>query len=302
MLESLRWARRVARFALRKGTGLNVQQLEGQLRSMQLSLQVITERLDALETQARKAGQTFDEPPPTLVDLVGGNYLTAGKVMFDNVLTLTKLRPTERVLDVGCGIGRTARHFVSFLHPSGRYDGFDIVSESIRWCQTHLSAAHPSFHFVHADIFNGLYNPAGTQTSSTFQFPYADGSIDVAFLDSVFTHMYPADVARYLRELRRVLAPGGRLLASFFLLDDEARQSMGKGSSDLNFSFHLDGCFTVDPRLPESAIGFGREEALRLVKEAGLRVSAPVVAGSWSGKASAMPGAQQQDLIVATRD
>lgn len=299
MSKNREWVKNIARLALRKGTGLNTSQLDAQLRSIQLSLSVLIERVDALERHA--PAMVNEGPPQTLVDLVGGNYATAGKVMFDNVVSVAKLLPTERVLDVGCGVGRTAQHFTSYLQSSGRYDGFDIVADSIRWCRSHISVAHPNFHFVHADIFNGLYNPAGAQTSQGFAFPYEDQSIDVVFLDSVFTHMYPADVAHYLREIRRVLKPQGRVLASFFLLDAEARASMTGPGQDLNFAFELEGCFTVDPRVPESAIGFDEAVALRLVADAGLLLKKPLIAGAWSGKSSARPGAQQQDLLLATR-
>jgi ubiquinone/menaquinone biosynthesis C-methylase UbiE len=42
-------------------------------------------------------------------------------------------KPDDRVLDVGCGIGRVALHFARFLGEHGRYDGFDAVRVGVDW-------------------------------------------------------------------------------------------------------------------------------------------------------------------------
>jgi SAM-dependent methyltransferase len=39
--------------------------------------------------------------------------------------------------------------------------------------------------------------------------PLADGSVDVAFSDQLIEHLHPEDVANQMREVHRVLAPGG---------------------------------------------------------------------------------------------
>jgi ubiquinone/menaquinone biosynthesis C-methylase UbiE len=39
-------------------------------------------------------------------------------------------------------------------------------------------------------------------------------------MKSLFTHIRPAEVENYLREMARVLKPGGRCLAAFFMLNE----------------------------------------------------------------------------------
>ena len=50
------------------------------------------------------------------------------------ILGFADPRPGERVLDVGCGIGRMARPLAGYLTGDGSYDGFDVNREGIRWC------------------------------------------------------------------------------------------------------------------------------------------------------------------------
>lgn len=52
----------------------------------------------------------------------------------------------------------------------------------------------------------------------------------------MFTHLSPADRDNYLREIRRVLRPGGRCFATFFLLDVEAEQAMAQGRASSGWS------------------------------------------------------------------
>ena len=44
-------------------------------------------------------------------------------------------QPGERVLDIGCGIGRMARPLTPYLTPPGAYDGFDINADGIAQLQ-----------------------------------------------------------------------------------------------------------------------------------------------------------------------
>ena len=49
-----------------------------------------------------------------------------------------------------------------------------------------------------------------------FQFPYDTDSFDSVLIASVFTHMPLDEIGHYLRELRRLVRPGGKILASVF--------------------------------------------------------------------------------------
>jgi SAM-dependent methyltransferase len=119
---------------------------------------------------------------------------------------------TYRVLDMGCGCGRTARFLA--LRPDVRYVGFDIMAPLLEWCREAFREHGERFAFVHYDGYSAFYNPRGTIGPTEYRFPADDGTIDLAFAASLFTHLKPDDARHYLRETRRVLAPGGLALVS----------------------------------------------------------------------------------------
>jgi SAM-dependent methyltransferase len=124
------------------------------------------------------------------------------------------LRENSIVLDVGCGCGRMARALV--YHPYiNHYIGFDVIRENIDWCEhTIVPRSQRRFEFHYLDVFSGRYNPAGRIQATDVVFPVADGSIDLAFAGSVFTHLLEEDARHYLREVKRALARDGVFLPS----------------------------------------------------------------------------------------
>jgi SAM-dependent methyltransferase len=110
----------------------------------------------------------------------------------------------KRVLDFGCGAGRTLRHFAEEAE-QGELWGCDIHPESVEWMQANLS---PPFHVFR----NGETPPLDRP----------DGYFDLIWCVSVFTHLTDTWSA-WLLELRRVLAPDGLLIVTF----------MGRGMSEL---------------------------------------------------------------------
>jgi SAM-dependent methyltransferase len=102
----------------------------------------------------------------------------------------------KRVLDFGCGAGRVLRHFAADT-ALGEFQGCDIDGSSIEWAGAHLS---PPFRFFRNDPGPPL--------------ELASQSLDLIWAMSVFTHITD-EWADWLLELHRLLAPGGRLIASF---------------------------------------------------------------------------------------
>ncbi len=71
------------------------------------------------------------------------------------------LKRNDRVLDVGCGIGRMAGPLTAYLSRKGSYEGFDIVPHGIEWCTANITRRFPRFRFQLADIRNKWYNANG---------------------------------------------------------------------------------------------------------------------------------------------
>src|SRR5215469_3416700 len=138
-------------------------------------------------------------PPRWMVFVGGCNFNDQEFLRY--FAELGGLKPGDRVLDVGCGIGRMAVPLTKFLDERGSYEGFDIVPDGITWCQSQITPRFPRFRFTLADIYNGLYNPGGGYRAGDYVFPYPDASFDFVFLFSVFTHMLPADMENYLRQI-----------------------------------------------------------------------------------------------------
>ena len=143
-----------------------------------------------------------------------------------------------------------------------------------------------------------MYSPRGSVPPSEFRFPYGDGSFDFVFLTSVFTHMLPAAVDRYLSEIARVSAGGARSLVTWFLLDAEAERRTRDGTSPTRFEHDLGGCRVVDPKVPESAVAYRETDVRERYARAGLEIVEPIRFGGWSGRAD---GVSSQDIVVAVK-
>jgi ubiquinone/menaquinone biosynthesis C-methylase UbiE len=106
------------------------------------------------------------------------------------VVAATRLEPGQRVLDVACGTGVLAREAASRVGPAGLVAGLD----SNRGMVTVASRLAPRVQWH-------------TGTAEALPFPVA--SFDAVV--SQFGLMFFGDRVRALREMLRVLAPGGRL-------------------------------------------------------------------------------------------
>jgi len=237
-------------------------------------------------------------PPRSMIFVGDGDFRKVGEEFRHYFVDLGHLQPDDRVLDVGCGIGRMAVPLTAYLSPQGEYWGFDIVREGIDWCNAAIAGSFPNFHFEHADVFNEHYNPAGTHLAREYRFPHEDSSIDFVFLTSVFTHMLPPDLENYLSEISRVMRPGGRCLMTFFLLNDESRGSIKNRSSTLDFAHAIDGCLAIDADDPEAALAYDEDEVRARLAAVRLRIDEPIRFGSWCGRPSYL---SYQDIILVTK-
>lgn len=101
------------------------------------------------------------------------------------------LSDKHNVLDFGCGCGRVLIP-LSLTIPSDRISGTDIDKHAIRWLQRN----HSSFKNLSV---NGSKPPI----------EYADETFDFIYGISVFTHLPEKLQKLWLRELSRVMKPGG---------------------------------------------------------------------------------------------
>jgi SAM-dependent methyltransferase len=242
---------------------------------------------------------TIPFPPEELHYVGGGDYDGVGREFFRYFVEFGGLKPHHRVLDVGCGIGRMARPLTEYLGPAGSYEGFDIIGKGVEWCRENITPRFPRFRFRRANVFNEAYYRRGLYPAHEYVFPYPSNSFDFVFGTSVFTHMGPADVANYTREIGRVLKLGGRCLCTFFIQTPETMMMGKAGRGKLNFIHRRNGYWIAMPDKPdEAAICFDEPDVLAMLDGCGLALTGPVRRGSWSGRAEFV---SMQDIVVAKK-
>lgn len=234
-------------------------------------------------------------PPPDLAPGVGaGEFWQVGNEIAGLAMAVARLHPHDRVLDAGCGLGRAAWPFSKLLDSRGSYDGFDVSAAYVAWCREALPLDRVRFRFHHFDLFSSHYNPAGATPPERFVFPWSDGTFTLAIANSLFTHVSAAGVANYLRQIGRTLERGGRLMASFFVLDEQSRQLIAEGKTHPPFRASFAEGMYADPDDPDNAVAFDAQWLAGTLKAAGLTFEA-FYPGRWR-QIAAVP---YQDVVVA---
>src|ERR1700687_4975539 len=126
---------------------------------------------------------------------VGGDYDRLGKLAAE-VVQSCGLREGHSLVDLGCGSVRLAKQ-IGIAFPNIKYTGIDIVQELLDYASS-KSPAH--FRFI---------------LNRTINIPCTDSSVDFVIAFSVFTHLYHDESYAYLRDIRRALHPGGKVIFSF---------------------------------------------------------------------------------------
>jgi ubiquinone/menaquinone biosynthesis C-methylase UbiE len=134
--------------------------------------------------------------------------MTRGReaAMREQILRLARLAPGEAVLDVGCGTGTLAIAAKRQVGAAGKVQGIDASPEM-------LARAARKARRAGVDV---AFSTAPAQA-----LPFPDASFD-AVLTSVMLHHLPRPArAQCAGEMRRVLKPGGRVLAVDFAAAQE---------------------------------------------------------------------------------
>lgn len=132
----------------------------------------------------------------------------------DALLQYCELTTKTSILDFGCGQGRFANGLLVRNPLIGSYCGIDTDARSIKWCKRWLQRYNPKFTFMHIPAFNARYNPSATTRP---QLPIEPNSFDVAFLNSIFSHMLVDDVQFYLAQLYKALRLEGIIYVTAFI-------------------------------------------------------------------------------------
>ncbi len=114
-----------------------------------------------------------------------------------DVLLAAALQPGERVHDVGCGTGHVARLAAESVGPTGSVTAVDIAPDMI-------------------EVARGIPSPDGAaidwKVGDATALPLPDNGFDVVLCQMAL--MFVEDRAAPISEMRRVLAPGGRVVVA----------------------------------------------------------------------------------------
>lgn len=101
----------------------------------------------------------------------------------------------SKVLDFGCGWGRFTRFFMREVSPRNIY-GVDPLQEAIDLCKK----TNPLCQFQRIEVVPPI--------------PFPDGTFDLIYLYSVFSHLSEEVHDRWLTEFHRIMKPGAILVAT----------------------------------------------------------------------------------------
>lgn len=223
-------------------------------------------------------------------------YIAQSKFQLELLKKYINLKPSDDILDIGSGIGRTAYALTEFLDKKSTYEGFDVVKSGVEWCKKKISSRYPNFNFIYVPLHNDLYNTNNAKASK-FSFPYKENTFDKVFLFSVFTHMQPEEIDNYLSEIARVLKPGGQCLATFFTYKDESSKI-----KNLKFQFpvQLDGYKLMNDKVKASNVAVSEALLAQIIKKNDLEFDT-LIDGYWQDTANYKKGMEFQDIAILSK-
>ena len=165
------------------------------------------ERVSSFRRAGRPAEAADDGlplPPPELIVRVAGTpdvdwFLRGGRLAAGSIRAALwrqgrRIEELDAMLDFGCGCGRVTRNWIA-LHGTD-VCGSDTNERAIEWCRRNLPFA--------------TFEPNGLAPPLVFE----TGRFELVYALSVFTHLPEELELLWMRELERVLRPGGYLLLS----------------------------------------------------------------------------------------
>ena len=130
----------------------------------------------------KKRGKVFEKPKEEML----------------KILKIFKQREVKKVLDLGCGSGR---HVIFLAKHGFNVYGFDIANEGIKIAKQWLKKEKLKADFKIGSIYKKL--------------PYEDNFFDAVISTHAIHHGKIEDIRKAIRELERVLKPGGLIFVTF---------------------------------------------------------------------------------------
>ncbi len=151
---------------------------------------ILNSILDGLESSGKNL-HTLEPKDLSPID----EFHTRGKESTIEIASLAQLQPHHKVLDVGCGLGGSARHIANEYGCS--VIGIDLTDE-------YIDVAKKLTEFVN------LTDKVSFKQGSALELPFPSENFDIVWTEH--TQMNIKDKRKFYGEMSRVLKPKGRLV------------------------------------------------------------------------------------------
>ena len=140
----------------------------------------------------------FQETTNDLATRIDIHTKYGGRNIDQWMLDLLQLQPSSKILDVACGAGKQCFSYYHYLNGQADILGSDVSEDLLNQARAENEKQKAGMKFVNID-FNK-------------RFPLEDNTFD--FTSCCFAIYYAEDVPFTIREMHRVLKPGGRLFTT----------------------------------------------------------------------------------------
>ena len=124
-------------------------------------------------------------------------FSLSGTVYAGRFIQASGLRPDDRVMEVGSGLGRILTASQRRVGAERPYFGIDLSFQMVRRARRGLEPGVPSLHFL---------------VASALQIPFRRQSFDVVLLSHVAKYLTDPQLRQVLAQVRDLLRPGGRIV------------------------------------------------------------------------------------------
>ncbi|GAA0582358.1 class I SAM-dependent methyltransferase [Streptomyces crystallinus] len=130
----------------------------------------------------------------TIVDA----HFEACREVYLGLLGQAGIEPGAHVLDAGCGGGDFLPRLADLVGPAGRVSAVDLAEENVALAGERLAQWSPAC-------------PVDVRRADLLELPFADDTFDAVWCANTVQYLSDSELALALRELRRVVRPGGTI-------------------------------------------------------------------------------------------
>jgi SAM-dependent methyltransferase len=220
---------------------------------------------------------------PTVESIGLGDPEKVGSSIFNFVNKHVKINTDMRILDLGCGLGRSSAPFVDFLsNGKGHLVGVDVIERMVKFCREVIGSRYGNVSFYTCAAADSYLKEKQMENSSSPQ-PIEEilkqhKPFDLVNAFSVFTHLLPEEMQNYFYLFDRILTPNGRLVLTFLFLDEWTRPKIRTRAlptmilPDTPKKMGEIGniCF-ASPSNPRAVVAISIENVLSMVKVSGFQ-------------------------------